>query len=61
MTKGGTHMLDKLKELKTKYEQLTTEISDPNLMEDQARYTEVLKNMPISNRLFPNTRHTQMC
>jgi peptide chain release factor 1 len=43
MTKGGTHMLDKLKELKTKYEQLTTEISDPNLMEDQARYTEVLK------------------
>ncbi len=54
-------MLDKLKELKTKYEQLTTEISDPNLMEDQARYTEVLKNMPISNRLFPNTRHTQMC
>jgi peptide chain release factor 1 len=36
-------MLDKLETVETKYENLTTQLSDPELLADQSRYTKVAK------------------
>src|ERR1044072_6397176 len=36
-------MLEKLEAIETKYEDLTTQLSDPELLADQSRYTKVTK------------------
>ena len=48
-------MLDRLAQIEARYEELGSQLADPEIVNDQARYQKTAKRIATSKRLWTNT------